>query len=110
MVRFSPVRFDSGGLLVAAQTALAVLGMGWIMAAPQAGEPAALYPVTAPAKAALGAVLSHPDARLLGPGPIAGSYAVIPASADPVTMLIHHGVLMLATNPAGCGPVADPGA
>lgn len=80
-----------------------LLGGLLLFAVPPAKGAMLLVPTDAAARRAMLPAAVDAGARLVGPGPFAGSYVVFGGRSALVGPLVRLGVLPLAAPPAGCG-------
>ncbi len=100
MVRFSA--FLPGSLL-AGHLVLIALVMTTAMMLPRAGAPVLTLPVTRQAARDLSGRLFDGKFRVLGPGPVRGSFVVVAADGRAWRTLGRLGVLPLAWSARRCG-------
>ncbi|MCK0128145.1 hypothetical protein [Erythrobacter sp. F6033] len=95
--------------LAPAQLLLACTAIAGTILAPRPGEAITLYPISDNGIAALPAIVSAPDTRLVARSPLPSSYVATGSLPSFAQLLLAHGVLPLNAAVPLCGSVAAEG-
>ena len=94
-------------VLLAGHLSLTVFVMAVAMMLPRAGVPILVLPVTRDAARDLSGRLFDGKYRVVGPGPISGSFVVVATNERAWRTLVRLGVLPLAWSARWCGGPGD---
>lgn len=100
-------RVYSPRLLLAGQSILTAIVVAAAIVLPRAGDPVLMLPVTRQAAHDLSGRLFDGKTRILGAGPVGGSFVIMPTDDRAWKAFITMGVLPLAYPERLCGEPAD---